>query len=241
MNDEIKLQDFLNKKVRKMKKNLFLVMMATAMLWVGGLSISNVNVASVGMVAAAADTTEVSAHGEAAEAGGHGAEAEKPGLLSLTLGEYSWEIILFLVLFAVLAKFVWPPILKGLQEREEKIRGDLSSAENAAKEATDKLDEYKQQLAEAQKKALEIIEEGRVSAQKLAAEVKGQAENEIAGLRERAANEIKGAKEEALAEIYEQAAVMSTQVAGQILRKEIKPEDQRGLIEDSLKALRDRN
>ncbi|QDU32836.1 ATP synthase subunit b [Poriferisphaera corsica] len=195
-----------------MKKYLLMAMLVTATLWLGG--------------------AEAFA---ASDAGGD------DNLLKPMLGQFAWQLILFLVLFVVLTIFVWPPILKGLQDREAKIKGDLSSAEKAAKDAAGTLEEYKAQLADAQKKAQEVIEEGRTAATKLSAELKTQAESEIQAMRERAGAEIRGAKEEALAQIYEQAAVMSTQVAGQILRKEISVDDQRGLIDASLQALKERN
>ncbi|QQE10873.1 F0F1 ATP synthase subunit B [Planctomycetota bacterium] len=234
-----------------MKKNAFIAMLVTAMIWLGGVSSSPDNgVASVisgPAVAAAADKPVADSHATAAADphatptdGGHAAPKDD-NLLKPILGQFTWELLLFLVLFAVLAIFVWPPILKGLQDREEKIKDDLGSAEKAAKDAATTLAEYKAQLAEAQKKAQEVIEEGRTAATKLTAELKTQAENEIGAMKQRAETEIKGAKEEALAEIYEQAAVMSTQVAGQILRKEINADDQRGLIEASLQALKERN
>ena len=67
------------------------------------------------------------------------------------MGPFLWQLILFLILLGILGKFVWPPILRGLQEREDKIRFDLQKAEDAATQATGTLEEYKQQLAEAQK------------------------------------------------------------------------------------------
>src|SRR5207248_2747092 len=46
-----------------------------------------------------------------------------------------WSIIVFLVLFAVLTKFAWKPMIEGLRKREENIRGALEQAEKTRQEA----------------------------------------------------------------------------------------------------------
>ena len=185
------------------------------------------------------------ADAELSEAADHGGDyahgAEETSLLSFDVGSYIWKLIIFGVFFILLAKFVWPPILKGLQEREQKQRRDLQSAEDAAKNAAKTLAEYKQQLADAQEEAQRIVNESRAAAQQVAAKVKSDAEAEIVQLRERTTKEIAAAKESALADIYEQAAVLSTQVAGQILKRELNPQDQQGLVTESLQQIQGSN
>jgi len=173
----------------------------------------------------------------AGEADGEHGEAGGSALLSFDLGSYLWKIIIFTIFLIVLAKFVWPPILKGLQSREEKQRRDLQQAEDAAKKAQQTLDEYKQQLAEAQKEAQRIIEQSRQSAQEVAAQVKAQAEADAQNLRQRNAAEIKAAKEEAIAELYQHTAEIATQVASKIIRKQLSAADQQALVDQSLEEL----
>ena len=52
-------------------------------------------------------------------------------LVQLDPGLYVWTIITFLLLFFLLAKFAWKPLLKALSEREEKIRSSLEKADEA--------------------------------------------------------------------------------------------------------------
>ena len=82
-----------------------------------------------------------------------------------------------------------------------------------------------------------MIEQSRADAAKLAGELKAQAENEVAQLRQRVQNEIRTAKEQAIGEIYAEAAMLATQVAGKILQREINPDDQKALVEQSLGEL----
>ncbi len=159
-------------------------------------------------------------------------------LMTLKWQEALFTVIVFVLFFALLSIFVWPKILASLQAREDKVRGDLKSAEESAKEATATLAEYKQQLAEAQKQAQQIVEESRSSAQQVANQLKEQAQAEITQMKERATADIAGAKERAVSEIYEQAGALATQVAGQILRREINAGDQATLIRESIDKLR---
>lgn len=162
-------------------------------------------------------------------------------VVEVNIGMLIWQIILFVVFFSVLAKFVWPPILKGLKGREEKMRSDLASAENAAKEATATLDQYKQQLAEAQQEARRVVDEARQTASKVEANLIAEAEAKAAEVRQRNVAEIEAAKEQALSEIYAQTAELSTQIASKILKREISAQDQAQLVSDSLAELTSRN
>lgn len=179
------------------------------------------------------------------EAGAHAADvthAER-GLIDFKWQEAVYTIVVFALFFIVLSVFVWPKILAALQAREDKVRGDLKSAEEAAKEASATLASYKQQLAEAQKQAQQIVDESRGAAQKVAAQLKDEAQAQITQMKDRAEADIESAKERAVSEIYEQGATLATQVAGQILRREINAADQATLIKESIDKLRsaDRN
>lgn len=166
-----------------------------------------------------------------------GAHAER-GLIDFKWQEAVYTIIVFGIFFVVLSVFVWPKILAALQAREDKVRGDLRNAEEAAKEASATLASYKQQLAEAQKQAQQIVDESRGAASKVAAQLKDEAQAQITQMKDRAEADINAAKERAVSDIYEQGAALATQVAGQILRREINAADQSSLIKESIDKLR---
>jgi F-type H+-transporting ATPase subunit b len=146
-------------------------------------------------------------------------------------------ILVFLILLAILHKKAWGPILKGLQDREGKIRQDLVDAEAAAARANETLKQYEAKLAEAQGDALKIVDQSRADAQRLAQQMKDDTQQQIQQMRQRATQDIMAAKEQALNQIYDEVAGVSTSVAGRILQREINPEDQQALIEESLKEL----
>ncbi|MCC6679997.1 MAG: F0F1 ATP synthase subunit B [Phycisphaeraceae bacterium] len=177
--------------------------------------------------------TATDPHGEASV---HEQE-QMPFLLSVDLGSAVWNMVVFLLLLLFLAKFVWPSILGGLRQREEKIRGDLDAAAKASAEAKATLDQYHQQLTAARQEAQQIIEQSRTDAQKVADQLKKDAHAEITHMRKRAEADIRAAGEQAIATIYEQAAGLSTSIAGRILQREIDPAAHQALVDQSLQQL----
>ncbi|MEM9415686.1 MAG: F0F1 ATP synthase subunit B [Planctomycetota bacterium] len=151
--------------------------------------------------------------------------------------EMVWATVLFLLFAGILGFFVWPKILKALQDREQKLEGDLVGAEQARKDAEASLAEYKSKIAEAQQEAAKVVAEARAAAEQVANQIKSDAEAQAAQLRDRNVAEIAAAKEQALSEIHSQTAELSTLVASKILKREINAQDQQQLVEDSLAEL----
>jgi len=167
------------------------------------------------------------AHGEAA-----------PSVFAGTIAQSIAAAIVFLILLGLLYKKAWGPILQGLQDREKRIKDDLEQAERSSREADEKLAEYKEQLANAQAESRKLLAEARADAERVAAQLKATAKGDVDQIRQRAQQDISAAKEQAINEIYAQTASLATQVAGRILQREIRPEDQQQLVEESLQQFR---
>ena len=143
-------------------------------------------------------------------------------------------IVVFLIFFGVAAVMVWPKILSGLDEREQKIRGEIERAEAARAEAADALRQQEEALRAARVESTEMIAKARSDAEDAAREMRAKAESELQSLREQARREIDSARESALKDISAHAADLSTAVAGRILSREISADDQRELIDQTL-------
>lgn len=163
--------------------------------------------------------------------------AERP-LINPLLSEMIWSLVLFVLFFLALAVLVWPKILSALQARESKMKTDLEQAEASARDAAATLEQYKQQLADAQVEARKVIDQARADADRQAAEIKAKSEADNKQMQARNLAEIHAAKEAAIADIYNQTADLATQVASRILGREINAADQQQLITESLEQLR---
>jgi F-type H+-transporting ATPase subunit b len=146
-------------------------------------------------------------------------------------------LAVFVIVAVLLGKFVWPKINAGLEDRAAKIRDEIAAAELAQQQARESLEQYERNLAEARAEAQKMIEEARSRQQQIAVELRAKADVELGAMRERAMKDIDAARRAAINEIYAEAAELATKAAGKILQREISPEDQRRLVEESLSEL----
>lgn len=147
------------------------------------------------------------------------------------------SLLVFGIVFAVVATVAWPKIAKGLDERATKIREEIAAAESARKQAKQALEQYERSLADARAEAQKMLEKTKAEQQALAAELKTKAEAELGAMKDRARRDIDSAKRAALDEIYTHTANLATSVAAKILQREVTPRDQQRLVEESLAQL----
>lgn len=145
-------------------------------------------------------------------------------------------VVVFGLLFLILSKTAWKPILKGLKGREDGIRQQIEGAERANAEAKALLVEHQKKIAAAADEARAIVEEGRKDAEALRSKIHAEAQADAASERERAVRDIGLAKDQALKEIYEQVAGLATDVAGKILQQRLDPAAHKKLVDEAVSA-----
>ncbi len=146
-------------------------------------------------------------------------------------------LVVFTVAFVILYIKVWPQIIKGLDDRQGKILEEIESAEKARRQANAALAEYKESLDAAKKEAANMINNARADAKATADELRRRNEVELAEMRERATRDITAAKQAAITELHGTAASLAASIAGKILQREINADDQRRLVDESLREL----
>ncbi len=145
-------------------------------------------------------------------------------------------ILVFVLLLVVLKKAAWGPILSGLQAREQGIRDAIEGAEKANADAKAMLAEYTQKVGKAADEARSIVEEGRRDAEQLKARIVAEGTAEAGRERERALRDIEIARQGALKDVYDQVAVVATEVAGRILGERLDPAGHRRLVDEAVGA-----
>lgn len=146
--------------------------------------------------------------------------------------EIFWAAIAFVLIFSILAWKAWPAIKKSLQDREDKITGDLKHAESVRAEAESELRDYQAQLAEARGEAGRIIEEARQSAAQVRQDLIAQAEADAAEIRVKASEDIRAATDRAMADVQAQVSDLSIELAERIVQQNLDRETQIQLIEN---------
>ena len=164
-------------------------------------------------------------------------KAEARGVMDLNLMPAITTLVVFGIAFTILAVKVWPAIVKGLDERQAKILEEIKAAEEARAQANAALAEYEESLASAKKEAADMINKARADAKAVADDLRSRNEAELVEMKERATRDIDAARKSAVAELHAEAAVLATSIAGKILSREISPEDQQRLVEESIQEL----
>jgi F-type H+-transporting ATPase subunit b len=149
-----------------------------------------------------------------------------------------WTLVVFGILFVVLGKFAWGPMMKGLDAREAAMRKTHEDAEAARVETAKSLEEIKARLAKANDEVRAMLDEARRDAQSLKDKMKADAAGEIAAERERVRKEIDTARDAALQEIYQQAVQLAALVSTRAVKRELTPADHSRLIDEALVDLK---
>ena len=152
----------------------------------------------------------------------------------LTLGT---SIVVFVIFLLLAMKFVWPHLLKGLDDRDQKLRDDLEAAEEASQRAKSALEEYEQELLSARTEAGEMIAKARNDAKAAAEELRANNTRELTELKKAASNEIEAAKKAAIGELHAEASSLAVAIASKVLGREVAAADQQALIDESLTKL----
>lgn len=148
--------------------------------------------------------------------------------------EFIPALIAFLIIWFVLAKLAWPKITKTLDERQEKIQGDIDEAEATRVQAQQELEAYKKKVADAQAKADDIIAEAKRSAEEQRSEVRAQAQKEAADIIANAHEAVENERRSALTELTDSVANLSVEIAGKIIDENLDTDKQRKLVEKYL-------
>ena len=160
-------------------------------------------------------------------------------LVQLDPGLFVWTILTFLLLLFVLAKFAWKPLLKMLNDREELIRSSLEDAEKA-KEKLERLNaEGEAIINQARSEAQSILSEGKAAVSKLKDETLDVAKEQAKQIASEAEKQINIEKDKAIAEIKSEVVNLSMSIAEKLINKNISPEDNKALIDESLSSVKE--
>ena len=140
------------------------------------------------------------------------------------------HILNILVLFIVLKLLVYKPVRKFMRARAEGVEADIAAAQTSAKEAEALKTQY-EQLAGAKEQALEIVDDGMRKAQDEAKQIVGDARRQAEQLLETAQAQIAADKVQAMEEMREDVVDIASQMASELLQREISAEDNRDLAD----------
>lgn len=147
------------------------------------------------------------------------------------------QLVVFFILGWFTMKFVWPPIMRALDERAKKISDGLAAADKAKSDLVaverrvqDELSKAKDLASDvrgsAERQASSLIEEARAEAAKIVAQAREAAEAEAGAAMQRARDQLR-----------EEVAALAVKGAQQILAKEVNPQVHADLLANLKKEL----
>jgi F-type H+-transporting ATPase subunit b len=172
-----------------------------------------------------------------AEGGGIDDCQEAPSPLKPENSELVWGSISFAILLVLFIKFGYPAVVKSMNAREGKIKGDLEEAEGAKTEAEGVLTEYRAQLADARAEAGRIIDEARQAADQVRRDLIARAETDAADLRARAQEDIRLAGERAMADLRGRVSDLAIELAEKVVERNLDRDTQIALIDNYINSV----
>lgn len=145
----------------------------------------------------------------------------------------SFEVWRFVNLFIFVGLFIYilrRPVSQAMRARREGIRRDLMRAQEERNAALAKLEEVEARLAKLDAEVTSVREQSEREALEERERIKKSTEEETRKLREQAQREIESAGKVARQELREFAAGQSVRLAEEMIRRDIKPEDDARLI-----------
>lgn len=158
-------------------------------------------------------------------------------LLKPDFGLMFWTVVNFLLLVFVLGKFAWKPVIKALEDRENKLAADKLAAETARDEAQKIQAELKTRLdnlaAEAHAKMKQV--EALASSQKQ--EIINEAKKSSAQILEAAKAEIEAEKQHALRDVKKEIASVALLAAGQLAKVKVDAKADKTLVDNIIRDI----
>ena len=152
-------------------------------------------------------------------------------------GLFIWTIITFVVLVSLLAKFAWGPLLAALDRREKLIAKAIDDAEKAKADLERVRQDAATILTDARVEGEAIGTRSRAAADRLGEELRQKAAAEAQGILKKAEREIQLETTRAIEQVRREAVELSVAIASKILHRNVSAEDNRALIDDTLRQL----
>ena len=148
-----------------------------------------------------------------------------------------WSVISFAILFFVLKKFAFPPIMAALDDREKKIRGDIEESERLKQDVEKIKADLEDKLKAAHSKAETIVQLAQDEAKKLQEKTVQETEIKVKQAQREAEQEIQNSRNKLLQEIRSYTAALTIASTEKFLKKALDDADKKRLVDESIEQV----
>ncbi|MNV03911.1 ATP synthase subunit b [compost metagenome] len=156
------------------------------------------------------------------------------GLITPDLGLLFWTGLVFVFLLVILTKFIWKPILASVNAREQKISDALELAEKTKAEMTALQAANENLLKEARAERDAIVKDAKEVATRMIEDAKSTTKVEQEKIVVAARAAIASEKTAAIAELKNQVAAISLEIAEKIIRGELSSDEKQKALAEKM-------
>ncbi len=157
--------------------------------------------------------------------------------LDLNWGLIVTQIIGFLLTVWILKAFAWKPLLKMLEDRRNKIAGDIDDAEKIKSDAESLLDDYNAKLRDIETEARSKIQDAVAEGNRIASEIRDHARDEAQKIVEKSREELSRDVAKARVQLRDDMVSMAITAAEKVISAKLDEAEQKRLLEDFLKEV----
>ena len=158
--------------------------------------------------------------------------------LGISLKEFIFYLINFLILMGVLTRFLYKPFLNMLATRKQSIKDALDNAEFTNRRADEKMEQYSKRISKVEEESREIIRTAKIKADAQARDIIEDARKEAGDIIAKAEKTIEKEKEKAMEEMKQEIAVLAVMAAEKIVEREIQRAGQEAIVEEVIRQAR---
>jgi F-type H+-transporting ATPase subunit b len=186
-----------------------------------------------------AQGVQAEAESAAVEAAEEEATGTGPNPLAVDPDLAIWTLVVFAILFGLLAKFAWPQIAAAVDERERKISATIAAADARLEEAKRVLAEHEARMAATAGEVKEMLDEARRDAETTKKRIEEEGRKAAADEVARGKVEIGRATDAALQDLAVRSAKLAIELGERVVRDQlqISPEHQNRIVRDALEKL----
>ncbi|MEH6630024.1 MAG: hypothetical protein V7776_04325 [Halopseudomonas aestusnigri] len=137
------------------------------------------------------------------------------------LSQIFWLVITFGALYFLMAKFALPRLASILEERENRVSGDLEKAERLKQEAEEVLADYQKAIADARASAVAALKESADEIAAIGAKRQAEFDAQLADKTQIAEDKINAARIEAMEHIKDVAVEVASAATGKLLGSDV--------------------
>jgi F-type H+-transporting ATPase subunit b len=147
------------------------------------------------------------------------------------------ELITFLVMLAILARYVYPEVVRLAEARQRAVADQLRQAEESRVQAEARLKEAEAKLDDARKTAQSVIDAAAKSGEQLRQDLRQKADEESRRTVEAARKEIEAERDQAVRSVRSEVAGLVISATEKVIGETLDDKRHRDLIERAIKEV----